>query len=256
MKGLIYKDFMTLRRMLKVFLGVTIGVIVFAFLILLSFKYGNMNTAMVDVAKTENVSMEYIRGLIEKSIYFMMLLPVCFVGDVTTCAMEDARVGYYKPLSGMPFSAYQIVGARFITTFLYGLLGMGASLLAAGIVSFTMEEFVVMEYLAAIALFGSVMMIYTCFIHFITYFFGTRYVQFISAVVLLCPVVVSIIWGFKSGFFDKSDEEINVILNSMMSRFGDFMKTGYIIMVPIAVVCVVVFYFASVASYKVKRRVM
>ena len=254
MKGLIYKDFMCLRRGLKTFVFVTLGVIILSVMFLLSGRYGNLAESLQQIQTEASMEADVTRGMLETSVWFMLFIPIAFMADVAQCFREDTRVGFQKTLSGMALSHGQIVGSRYLTTLLYGAVSIGASLVAAFFISSASEELTLQVMVAGVFSFGGCFLIYMSLNLFLIYLCGARRADLIQMIPLVVLLMVAMY--FFSGNANLSDEEMNRLMVEVEDKLTLLLQGGYKVLFPVAVVTFALSYVGSVAVLKHRRRVL
>lgn len=134
MKGLYRKDFYALKRMLFTFFLVCGVVIIFSVLFVFSAKYGNM------ALNKEEMGEAAVLIMTKEMTLLPLLLPLAFIGQIGDCFKMDEEAGFYKLQGSMPISAYKIVGARFLTIFTIGGIGITVSVIGALLLSTCSED--------------------------------------------------------------------------------------------------------------------
>ncbi|MBO4981106.1 MAG: ABC-2 transporter permease [Lachnospiraceae bacterium] len=254
MRGLIYKDFLCLRKGLKTFGFVTLGVIVLAVMFLLSSQYGNLAGSLQEIRADASVGADMMMGMLETSVWFMLFIPIAFMADVAQCFREDARVGFGKPLAGMALSHLKIVGSRYLTTLIYGTVSMGASLAAAFSISSVSVELTMQSLAAGVLNFGAIFLIYMSLNLFLIYLCGARKADLIQMIPLV--VLLIVVGSFVMKNADMTDEEMSRLLLEWKDRITLFLQGGYKMLFPVAAVTYTLSYLGSVAVLKHRRRVL
>lgn len=252
MKGLVYKDFMCLRKNLKTFVFVTLGVIVMSLMIILSTRYGNLAETkeflQVESEADEAAAEAMIRGV----IWCILFIPMAFIGNVAECFKEDRKAGFARPLFSMPLSAGQIVGSRYLFCILFAAVSLGASVLVALCISGVPGGFYFSELYGMCFSFCGFFLIYMSLILFLLYFVGADRADLIQTapILLLLLVVMAAFWT-KAGTL--SEEEFSRLISSFLEKAESFLKRGYVVLFPAALVSLGVSFAGSAAVVKHRK---
>jgi len=147
MRGLYYKDMCCLKKLLRTMIPVCIATLIFALLVVLSIRYGNMGRMLsgeVDEAINEEnapVILFYIIGI-------CLLIPMGFFVDALRCFEMDEQAGFEKVVRALPEKAADAVTARYLIYLTFGAISMGSSLLSAAIVAASAGQAVGIEELS------------------------------------------------------------------------------------------------------------
>lgn len=254
MKGLIYKDFMCLRKNLRTFILVSLGALAVGVMFLLSSKYGNLAKELALVAQDSEMEGLITMKAMESSMWFIVILPIGFITDVHHCFKEDARVGFGKVLSGAALSHRQIVGSRYLTALIYGGVGMAVALVCAFFISLVPMDMELGNLFVGTMTFIAIAFLYMSFYLFMVYLCGTKRAEFIQMIPLVLLFVVIGVGVVKTN--GMTDEE----MTRLMLDFGDkiiwFIQNGYKALIPASVASMLLSYAGSVAAVKRQRRVL
>lgn len=254
MKGLMIKDFFCLRKGLKTYILVTVGMIVIAIMFLLSSQYGNVAAAQADLRLENPDQADLLEQLFKIVICFMLLLPIAFLGNLTDCFKEDTRAGFRKTLSGMPLSPWQIVGSRYLTCLIFGSISMAVSAVAAVIIASVSDSYRLSRLLLLVLTFGAVFLVYVSAIMFFVYIFGARRADLIQ----ICPLVIlflAVMVSFTSRTGTMADEELTEYMTQLGPNLRNMLEQRYPVLLLISVVCVALSYLGSVAVIKYRKEV-
>lgn len=254
MKGLIYKDFMCLRKNMRTFALVTLGMVVIGVMFLLSSQYGNLAVSMNEMMQEEGIDSEFIMKTMGICVWFLLMLPICFITDVAQCFREDTRVGFGKALSGMALSHQQIVGSRYLTTLIYGGISLVVALFCAGLIALVPVKLELGNLFIGILTITSAFLLYMSFNLFMIYLCGARRADLIQ----MLPLVVGFIamGMLVTKFNGITDEEMNRLMLDAGDKMMWFLQNGYKILIPASVVGMFLSYAGSVAVLKRRRRVL
>lgn len=134
MKGLYYKDMCCLKKLLRTMIPVCIATLIFALLVVLSIRYGNMGR-MLSGEVEEAINEENAPVILFYIIGISLLIPMGFFVDALRCFEMDEQAGFEKVVRTLPVKAADAVTARYLIYLTFGVISMGSSLLSAGIVA-------------------------------------------------------------------------------------------------------------------------
>ncbi len=251
MRGLIIKDFYCLRKSLKTFILVAAGVIMTAVMFVLSCRSGNLAAARTEIGLEDPAMADMLEQASELVIWFMLLIPIAFLGNLAECFKEDARVGFRKILSAMPLSPWEMVGSRYLTCLLFAAVSMGVSAVAAVFISSVEDSYLFGKLFALILTFGAGFLIYMSLSMFLIYFLGScraDLIQIIPLVLLYMAAGVSLMLRVRK----MADEEAAWYGKQLVFKLRDMLEHGYWVLFLLAACCMALSYLGSVAV--VKRR--
>lgn len=254
MKGLIYKDFMCLRKNLRTFALVSVGALIVGIMFLLSSKYGNLAKELALIAQDSEMEGLITMNAMEIGMWFVVLLPIGFITDVHQCFKEDARVGFGKVLSGVALSHGQIVGSRYLTTLIYGGVGMAVALICAFFVNLVPMDMELGNLFVGTLTITAIAFLYMSFYLFMVYLCGTRRAELIQMIPLVLAFVLIGMGTMKFG--GMSDEEMTRLMMDSGDKLMWFLQNGYKALIPACVVVMLLSYAGSVAAVKRQRRVL
>lgn len=254
MKGLIYKDFLCLRKNLRTFGLVSVGALIVGVMFLLSSKYGNLAEELALIAQAEEIEGLFTMKAMEIGMWFVVLLPIGFITDIHQCFKEDARVGFGKVLSGVALSDRQIVGSRYLTTTIYGGVGVAVALICAFFVNLVPMDMELKNLFAGSLTFIAIAFLYMSFYLFMVYLCGTRWADLIQIIPLVLAFVVMFA-GVKK-LNGISDEEMTRLMLDAGDKLTGFLQNGYKALVPTSVAAMFLSYVGSVAAVKRQRRLL
>lgn len=134
MRGLYYKDMCCLKKLLRTMIPVCIATLIFALLVVLSIRYGNMGR-MLSGEVEETINEENAPVILFYIIGISLLIPMGFFVDALRCFEMDEQAGFEKVVRTLPVKAADAVTARYLIYLTFGAISMGSSLLSAGIVA-------------------------------------------------------------------------------------------------------------------------
>lgn len=134
MRGLYYKDMCCLKKLLRTMIPVCIATLVFALLVVLSIRYGNMGR-MLSGEVEEAINEENAPVILFYIIGICLLIPMGFFVDALQCFEMDEQAGFEKVVRTLPVKAVDVVTARYLIYLTFGASSMGSSFLSAAIVA-------------------------------------------------------------------------------------------------------------------------
>ncbi len=134
MRGLYYKDMCCLKKLLRTMIPVCIATLIFALLVVLSIRYGNMGR-MLSGEVEEAINEENAPVILFYIIGISLLIPMGFFVDALRCFEMDEQAGFEKVVRTLPVKAADAVTARYLIYLTFGAISMGSSLLSAAIVA-------------------------------------------------------------------------------------------------------------------------
>lgn len=167
MIGFVIKDMCILKKGLRQFLFVTIGVMILGVLFVLSARYGNV-ADLLEGMREEPFAREFV---FVETVWVVLSLPLAFVSIVVGCFRQDTAAGFLKVRHSLPVSCVEVVGARYITMVLLALIGLAGSLFAGFMVSLTSDFYsypVICQFAVGIC---SVMFLYNVAVFPLYYYF-------------------------------------------------------------------------------------
>ncbi len=134
MRGLYYKDMCCLKKLLRTMIPVCIATLIFALLVVLSIRYGNMGR-MLSGEVEEAINEENAPVILFYIIGICLLIPMGFFVDSLRCFEMDEQAGFEKVVRTLPVKAADAVTARYLIYLTFGAISMGSSFLSAAIVA-------------------------------------------------------------------------------------------------------------------------
>ena len=255
MIGLVRKDLYCLKKGLKTFLMVSIGVIVLSVLFILSARYGNVAKGIEEMKIENNMGEKEFYAFYQGFIWCVLVLPMAFLGIIAECFKEDKKAGFSRPLCCLPLSDGKIVGSRYISAFLLAAIGMAASLLAGFFVSLVSDAFPLQKMLGYIFCLNGAMLAYTGLQMFLTYAFGAEKADLIQCVPLIILLMLCI-YLFQGKISNVTEVEINACMTGMINDISNFMveKCGLVFLAAIG--CMVLSFLGSWMLFRKRKGVI
>lgn len=218
MVGLIYKDIYCLKKNIKLFVVITLGVIVLSVLLILSMQYGNIQTFL----STEEITEEEFFSLFQAAIWCVLILPIAAATMITDCYKEDKKASFSKCLYTLPVKEEVIVGSRYIAGVLFLLLGLVGSVVASVCISFATDVFSLGQLISYCVTFTAVLLVYLAFLMFLLYTVDGRKADFIQCIPLVILFFVAEYLIVEKGG-DLSAEEFSLYMTNMEESINQFM---------------------------------
>ena len=261
LKGLILKDIMCLKKQLKQFLFLVIGVLIVSVMYVLSARFGNLALAGKEMLETNDMTSIDVKNLGSMVLVIFMVLPIAMVGDIFNIFVEDGKASFQKVALVLPVSLKKRLLARYLT--IYTLLGIGilVEVLIAFLLSCLTDLMSFSEFFGIILFLSSFMIICNAIFIFFYLLFGygkEQYAQIVSTAVFFLSVLAVGFEKIKSFLFTSADVENQLSGESellpMWEAF-DFMKEKSWILFFIAIGITILSYVASLLIAEKKKGV-
>lgn len=252
MKGLLIKDYYCLKKSLKSFLGLTIGVIIIGIMFAISMEHGNMAMVAAETAVQAGVDEATAFDMFRIAVWLVIIIPMAFVGNVVDCFKADMRADFGKQLFSLPVDSKQIVAARYLTCIIYALVSFVGATITAICISGASEQYPFSELMSVLVLFGSITMIYLCIVMCLIYLIGVKYADYIQSAPLLIVMIIAVIFSDVK-MMNMSEAELDSLMENMWDTVKGFMTQNVGIFLLVAVVILVITYFASVKIVEKRR---
>lgn len=244
MTGLIRKDFYCLKRGLKTFLMVSIGLIVISVLFILSARYGNVAKGIEEMKIENNMEEKEFYAFYQGFIWCVLALPMSFLGIISECFKEDKKAGFSRPLLCMPLNAGKIVGSRYISSLLLAGISLADSLLAGFFVSLVSDVFSFSKILGYILCLNGALIIYTSLQMLLTYAFGAEKADLIQC----APFVILLVlfyYFFQKKISGLTDAEFNAYFTEMVNHISELMVHKCVLVFLFAIGCLFLSFLCS-----------
>lgn len=252
MRGLVLKDFICLKKNLKMFTFVTLGVIAIAVMFILSSRFGNIAHGLNNYDSTDTMDKDILISMIELSMHFILVIPMAFVGNIIDCFIEDRKAEFYKNLLCMPLNNYEIVGARYISLALYVLVGLLCSGLAAFCMCICSDTLVFKEMFSVVLFIGGLFIIDAAFGITCIYGLGARWGRIACVIPIVVFFVIGIFMGDKAmQKYEHLPDETYIMI--LFDKIKNLLTDNGVIVVMTALAVLVCSYFVSVVILKKKR---
>ena len=245
MIGLIYKDLCCLRKNIKIFILVTLVVIVLSVLFIFSMQYGNIATFI----RTEGISEEEFFNLFQVAIWAILILPIAAASMIQECYKEDKRVNFSKCLNSLPVKPETIVGSRYLSGVAYLMLGLIGSVVASFFISVATDEFSFGQLTAYCITFMAGLLVYEAFVMFVLYIADGKKADLIQCIPLIVLLFVAE-YFFVVKTDTMTDEEFGAFTTTAMEKINSFMIENCIWGLLAALLLVGISYLGSVLVQK------
>lgn len=252
MTGLILKDVYCLKRNLKTFAMVSIGVIVIAVLFILSCRYGNLAKGMEEMRVENNMSEEEFYSFYQMEIRLVLCLPAAFLTIIAECFKADRKAGFYKQMQVFPLSDKKIVGSRYAACLLLSIVCLADSFLAAFFVSLASEVFSFQDMIAYVCCFHGILLIYVGIVMLLIYVFGAEKTDLIQCVPFIIFLVVAVIL-FQKKISGMSDAQMDACMISMARDISEFITEQSFRIYLIALICMGVSFVGSCKVFQMRK---
>lgn len=252
MKGLLIKDYYCLKKSLKSFLGLTIGVIIIGIMFAISMEHGNMAIAAAGTAVEAGVDEATVFDMFRIAVWLVIIIPMAFVGNVVDCSKADMRADFGKQLFSLPVTSGQIVGARYLACIIYALVSFVGATITALCISGASRQYPFSELMSVAVLFGSVMISYLCIVMCLIYLLGVKYADYIQSAPILIVMIVAVVFS-NVKMMNMEEEELTALMENIWETVKSFITQNVSIFLLVAVVTLVVTYFASVWIVEKRR---
>lgn len=250
MLGLIYKDAICLKKNLKMFVAVGFGVMLLAVMFALSCKMGNISDGLSNYDSTDTMGKELLVAVIDLTMHMVLIIPIAFIANIVDCFTEDYKSGFYNKLLGMPLKYTEIVGARYLSMLLYGVLGFLFALITGVGISMATDRIVFKELMSVVFLFAGIFVAFMGIVIPSIYLFGARKSNLIcSAPFIGATIVVFAYVIVNDDKIPESDIEMAILFN----KFLNFITHKGGIFIAVGLAFLVLSYFVSVLIIKHKR---
>lgn len=252
MKGLLIKDYYCLKKSLRSFLVLTIGVIIIGVMFAFSMQYGNMATAAAGTAVEAGVDESTMFDMFRIAVWLVIIIPMAFVGNVVDCFKADMSADFGKQLFSLPVTSKEIVGARYLACIIYALVSFVGAMITAFCISGASEQYPLAELLSVVTIFGAVMLSYLCIVMCLIYLIGTKYADYIQATPILIVLVGAVVFS-NVKMMNMQEAEMDALMANMWGNVKGFVTQNAGIFLLVAIVVLVVTYFASVQIVEKRR---
>lgn len=254
MSGLIRKDMYCLRKNIKLFVFVTIGVIILSVLFIISARTGNVAKGIEEMKAESEGAMaeETFYSFFRIAIWVILFIPVSFLSMVVECFKEDREAGFSKTLFSMPLSIQKIVGSRYASCLLFAGVGLLGSFLAGVFVSLVSDSFRFSELSGCVFCFCAALLVYMSIVLFMLYFFGVERADLIQCAPFVILFVIIFIF-FQTRIFSLPENELDAFLQKLVNGISDFLEKKALLIFLVSLACMTLSYCGSCMVLKKKK---
>ena len=197
MKGLIIKDIMCLKKQLRTFSFVLLGVFVLALMYVLSARFGNIAKAGADMLLENDITAVDVKNIGSFVLLIFMIIPLSAVLDMTVIFNADGEAGFNRISSSIPLSIPKRLLARFLTIYaLFGIRIVVDTVLAIMISSLT-DMMTFGELMGTVVFFASFLSIYGALVVFFNILLGYGKDQYCQVFAILVTVLAVVLLNLK-----------------------------------------------------------
>lgn len=186
MRGLLIKDFFCLKRQFYTFLTEMAGSFIVSVLFGLSSRYGNLALEFQSMLSDGDMTEDGVMLLIRYVLFFFLLIPMAFTGNVADVFLDDKNASFQKLASAMPISIAKRVAARYMTGLSFTLLGFVMATMIALALSSLTELVSFGELFGVLVSFASFMVIYLAIFIVFEYLLGVDK----TAICQILPIII------------------------------------------------------------------
>lgn len=252
MRGLITKDMYCLKKNLKIFFSVTIGIMVLSVLFIISSKYGNVARGMAQMQREEKFGNKMVVSIYQGVIWLTLFIIIAFIGMIIECFKEDRKAGFRKQLLSMPISSNKIVFSRYVSCMLFSIVSIVAALISAFCVSIATDLFSFGKLAGCVISFAAILLIYMSIVMCLIYLFGSEYADIIQCVPVIL-LLIGLMIKFQ-GIIDKiSDAQFEKLFSGIIKDLSYFMINKWYLLLGIAIACMGISYVISCIFFNDRR---
>ena len=252
MKGLIIKDLYCLKKSIKLFLLITVGVVLISVLFVLSARYGNVAAVAFEMEAEGEMDSRDFFELMRLGVWLVLFIPLAFMGNVLDCFKADHEAGFSKVLFACPVKSTQIVGSRYITCLMYAGIGLTGSLISSLFVAIASDRFSVGELFAVQFSLAGVLIAYMGIVMMLTYLFGAERAGMIQSGPIIAAIAVGVIlWARRMD--SPSAGEQGLGLSGWVVKIQEFLKGNGMIFFGASLVIMALSCLASAAIMQKKE---
>lgn len=252
MRGLIQKDMYCLRKNLRMFFCVTLGIIFLSVLFCLSSRYGNIAKGIEEMKAQSPMGEEVFYSFFQAAVWVTLFIPIAFVSMIVECFKEDRKAGFWKCMFSLPLSDRQIVGSRYLSCMLFALVGVCGSLLAGIAVSLTSQVFAFEKLCSYVLTFCAVLLIYMSIVMFLLYLLGVEKADLIQCIPFLAVFLIAMV-VVANKIFSMPEESLDAMAITLFRKLADCLSGYSMAFFCVALVCMALSYFGACQVIKKRK---
>ena len=254
MKGLIIRDLLCLKREIKMFIIISVMIIVTAILFIISSKVGNIANVIDEIKKIENsADAQFMLNIIKVPILFTLFIPAAFIANITDCFKEDGKAGFDKVLLNMPVSLHKRIGGRYLSCTILAVASLMISFIAAFLVSLVSEDFSLGQMIGCALSFNSIILIYMSIVLVLLFFFKPGKEDIIQVVTGTVISFAYLIPKMRE-LIDMPEQLMAIEMIKIGKEALTFLQDKWFLIFIIAITSLVISYVTSVAIIEKRRR--
>lgn len=244
MRGLIQKDMYCLRKNLRLFFCVTVGIILLSVLFCLSSRYGNVAKGIEEMKAQSPMGEEVFYSFFQAAVWVILFIPIAFVSMIVECFKEDRKAGFWKCMFSLPLSNHRIVGSRYLSCLLFAVVGVCGSLLAGIAVSLTSQVFAFEKLCGYVLTFCAVLLIYMSIVMFLLYLLGVEKADLIQCIPFLAVFLIAMVM-VANRLFSMPEESVDALVIELFRKLADFLSDYSVVFIIAALICMVLSYLGA-----------
>ncbi len=254
MRGLLIKDFFCLKKQLINYAVTIVGVVVISILFVLSYNFGNIHAGIVEMIDSGEGTQAEVARFASLALLCFMLIPIACAGDIKNLVTDDENASFYKVAAALPVSIRKRVGSRFITGYLFIVVGVAIDFIMTIVLSSLTDIISFGKCCGVIVSFASFMVMNISLFILLVHFLGKGSAAYANIILCLIELVICIAASFDrlKGFLFDSDENA---LSDLYDQATGFMFHKSYILFAAAVIVSGGAYFAAVYIAGRKRGV-
>lgn len=243
MKGLIIKDFYSLKKQIEAFAFIITGVFGVAVMFALSESFGNLKTAVSEMAK-DGLD---ITTVVKISVMLFLVLPLVCTGNIADLFTYDRTASFYKTAASMPLTAGKRVMSKFITSFIFLSIGAAVDIAMAAVMASVSDIIVFSKCAGVLFSISACMIIYMSIV--ITLCYGgvsAANATFIPIISFVALFVVIKLRDIGKVLFSDDIQSMASFFRSMVSALENRFYLFLAAAVPVCIICYIIsVYFAE-----------
>lgn len=249
MRGLIIKDMYILKKHIRTFIFVSVGVMVLGILFALSSRYGNVADKINDI-KAQGGKPELIFEMNMCLIWAVIIIPMAFAVMVEHCFIKDSAAGFGKVAGALPLSNVKIVASRYITSIVISLISLAVSFFVGAMVTVASTGYSYKKVVCCTAFIFSVLVIYNAIVMPLYYFFGGNK----AGTIMIIPFIVAYV-AAGAAIMNLADEKTDRMISSLPEKIDGFVNKNAWVFLLVATAAMLISFGISCAIRGTKEGV-
>lgn len=231
------------------------GSFIVSVLFVLSSRYGNLALEFQSMLSDGDMTEDGVMLLIRYVLFFFLLIPMAFTGNVADVFLDDKNASFQKLASALPISIAKRVAARYMTGLSFTLLGFVMATMIALVLSGLTELVSFGELFGVLVSFASFMVIYLAIFIVFEYLLGvdkTAICQILPIIIIGLVLIIPHIGEVWKIFLE---EDVALVLRKVQG-IQDFLTNQSYLAAIAAIALLAESYGISVGIAKRKRGVV